>query len=147
MDNNNSELYRQIRKNLDEHPVYKDGTPVRELLRRSPPKGNVSIKAQLQKEVTVKDYTRLLLVWMSTNPKKKKGLKIEELENALDLKLTKPKTGALKEAIENVLITKEEKGTYRLPKPDIIEYLIDQYNANEIKLQNIFDRKPVLIQT
>ena len=146
MDHNNSELYRQIRKNLDEHPVYKDGTPARELLRRHPPKGNVSIRAQLQKEVIVKDYTRLLLVWMGSNPKKKKGLKIEELEQALDLKLSKPKIGALNEAIENVLITKEERGTYRLPKPDIIEHLISQYNANEIKLQNIFDRTPVLIR-
>ena len=105
-----------------------------------------NMKNKLQREVDVLDYTRLLLTWMGSSPEKRKGLKFEELSDAVGLLNRKPKTGPLQDAIKNTLITKEKSDSYRLPKPDVIEYMIKKWNAEEQHKEVIFQRPPLYIQ-
>lgn len=105
-----------------------------------------AVKLKLQREVDVFDYTRLLLTWMGSNPKKRSGLKLEDLSDAVGFVDKKPKAGPFQNAIENVLITKEKSNNYRLPKPDVIEYLISKWNAEEQHKEVIFQRPPMFIK-
>lgn len=105
-----------------------------------------TLKLKLQREVDILDYTRLLLTWMGDSPKKQKNLSFEELSDAVGLIQSKPKTAQLKAAIENVLITKEKNDSYRLPKPDVIEYMIKKWNVEEQHKEVIFQRPPMYIK-
>lgn len=140
-----SELYRKIKQNLDHNPAYKEGTVARHIILENPPQRCPNLKAQLQREVDVKDYSRRLLIWMGSNPKKRKGISYQELEDAVGLKTKKPKSAVMKEAIKKVLITQEGE-KYRIPKKDIISHLIQKHNIQEKKIANVFNRPALTIE-
>ena len=106
-----------------------------------------NIQSKHQKEVATLDYQRLLLIWMSQNPKKKRGLSFDELSDAIGLQQSKPKAGILKIVLERLLITKEKNNSYRLPEKQIIDHMIIEFNNDELKKEAIFGKPPLLIRS
>lgn len=100
----------------------------------------------LRRTINSLEYKKQLLEWLLSKPRKRKGYTLTDIKNAAQI--DKAQIGSFKSAVIGLHIVETEDARFRLPRHDIIEEMVIEYNNQQKRKAQIFGdcAPPLLIE-